>query len=54
MVMGDASRKVTDEEITRKVEELNHEADEVVAWGTGEVKKRMMIAAAKVNLKTKG
>jgi hypothetical protein len=54
IVMGDASRQVTDEDITRKVEELNHEADKVVAWGTGEVKKRMLIAAARVNLKIKG
>jgi hypothetical protein len=52
--LGDAGRRLTEDETMAKILEFQVEATTVIAWAVEEVKKRMLKAAARVDLKVGG
>jgi hypothetical protein len=52
--LGDAGRRFTEDKIQAKVVEFRAEADMVINWGYEQVQKRMLSAAAKLDLKLDG
>jgi hypothetical protein len=52
--LGDAGRRLDRAQVTAKIAEFHLEALEVIQWGAVEVKKRMLLAAARINLKLDG
>jgi hypothetical protein len=52
--LGDAGRRLDRVQVTAKIAEFQLEALEVSQWGAAEVKKWMLLAAARLNLKFNG
>jgi hypothetical protein len=52
--LGDAGRRLDRVQVTAKIAEFQLEALQVSQWGAVEVKKRMLLAAARLNLKFNG
>ena len=52
--LGDAGRRLTEEQTTAMIAEFQEEALTVIKWGVEEVKKRMLKAAARVGLELGG
>jgi uncharacterized protein YaaR (DUF327 family) len=52
--LGDAGRKLTEEETMAKISKFQEEAKTVMAWAVDEVIKRMLKVAARVGLKVGG
>jgi hypothetical protein len=52
--LGDAGRRLDRVQVTAKIAEFQLEALQVSQWGAAEVKKRMLLAATRLNLKFNG
>jgi hypothetical protein len=52
--LGAEARGLSDQQLDEKVKEFNREVDEVVLWASNAVKKKMIKAAARVDLRLNG